>query len=361
MPSYSKGSGLTIYAGNAAPPQPAWLSTLALSVGQWGAIPGTNLSAVPPSPVPNGNTGPSSKIVAWTSFAIHPTTSKVYSVANGGDLDYSGNEVNLLDLSVDSPAWSEILAPTAAADVVSVATHYNDGRPTSRHTYYGVATNVTDDRIHLIGGVVYGGQTGAAHDSYNIGANSYTTASTHPNVSATVRNLSAFACCRDSSDNIIAWGNNVIERWLQSTNAWTQLRTGAPLGYGAASAWDSTRSRMFILGGTQADSDTYAPGTDTLAAQTLTGAEAANVLGTGNGMVYVPSLDAYLLRKSGSGGAVYKIDASTFECTDFGTTGGASIPATSNGPYNKFLYAPALGVVVYCPSYTGNAWALKVH
>jgi hypothetical protein len=55
------------------------------------------------------------------------------------------------------------------------------------------------------------------------------------------------------------------------------------------------------------------------------------------------------------------IDPDTFAVTQLATTGGGSVPSTLNGPYNKFLYVPRLGGAVYVPSYSGNAWFLRLH
>jgi hypothetical protein len=51
----------------------------------------------------------------------------------------------------------------------------------------------------------------------------------------------------------------------------------------------------------------------------------------------------------------------SLEVTTFATTGGASIPSTQNGPFNKFLYVPNLRGAVYVPTYEGNAWFLRLH
>src|SRR5262249_43275709 len=87
----------------AAPPPPvgtlpAWVS--ALPTGQWFEIPGTAMSSVEPNPAPPGGSGPASKVIAWTGFVVDIRDSKVYSVANGGHNDYSGNEVDALDLEL---------------------------------------------------------------------------------------------------------------------------------------------------------------------------------------------------------------------------------------------------------------------
>ena len=41
--------------------------------------------------------------------------------------------------------------------------------------------------------------------------------------------------------------------------------------------------------------------------------------------------------------------------------GGAGIPPTMNGPFNKFLYVPRLGGAVYVPSYDTNVWFVRLH
>jgi hypothetical protein len=65
------------------------------------------------------------------------------------------------------------------------------------------------------------------------------------------------------------------------------------------------------------------------------------------------------VRRGNAGGEVFQVDPVTYAVAPFGTTGGAAIPATMNGPYNKFLYVPRLGGCVYVPTYRGNAWFLK--
>jgi hypothetical protein len=78
-------------------------------------------------------------------------------------------------------------------------------------------------------------------------------------------------------------------------------------------------------------------------------------------MVYVAAIDSYLIRLANAGGAVYQMKAANFAVTTFPTTGGASVPSTLNGPFNKFLYVPRLGGCIYVPDYLGNAWFLRVH
>jgi hypothetical protein len=339
-----------------------WVPT---TVGQWIAISGTAMSSAPPVPNPApGNTGPQSKVIAWNSFAIDTRDSKIRSVANGGHADYGNNEVNLLTLETNSPAWTQEKASSSSIQFGQV--YNNDGSPSSRHSFFGELMNETDGRVMLLGGAYYdsaGGET-FKMDSYNIVAKTYNAAGTHPDIT-NPGSGEKYAFCRDPrNDNIYAVGGFVVRLWTRSTNTWSvPLSSGGPNCYNHASAYDTTRNRVFVVGG-----GTYVvaahfntSGTMARTNVTLTGTVASTIAGsTMGGMVYVPSLDAYLLRLDGSGGTVYQINASTFACTTFSTTGGTSVPATQNGPYTKFTYAPRLKCCIYIPQYSGNCWALRV-
>jgi hypothetical protein len=345
------------------PPQgnlPAWVN--ALAIGQWYSIPNTALSSVGPSPTPSGASGPASKVIAWTSFVVDTRTSKVYSVANGGHQDYAGNEVDVLELERDQPFWSQILAPTPNSQLTNCQSYYADGRPTSRHTYYGVTLDEFNDRIMLFGGAHWctNGGFHAAISSYNISANSYNGAGTHPNLSSQFVVLSAYALNPATGDVYVTNGRQ-MGRWNRGTNTFANMNAGGTGAWGteAMSAFDSTRGRVLVLGGLNNDRQVYTLSNNAWTTVTLSGTNAGSVSGRAQGaMFYVPTIDRYLVL--GSGGTVYQINAGTFEVTTFPTMS-ASIPSTQNGPYNKFLYVPRLGGAVYVPTYSGNAWFLRIH
>jgi hypothetical protein len=326
------------------------------------------MSSVAPSPVPNGNTGPQSKVIAWTSFVVDTRTSKVYSVANGGHEDYSGNEVDELDLAREDPRWTERLAPTPNAQIVD-GSYYNDGRPTSRHSYYGVTFDETNDRIMLFGGSRYSmGSQLPTVDSYNIGANSYSASGTHAGVPSSLIALGAAYAVNPINGDVYGGANFTFHRWNRSTSTWTALSTsGSAYGGEAMSAMDTKRGRILVIGGLNPDHHLYTIASNAWSSITLSGANASNIAFLGQdqtssgSLVYVPEIDLFLVRAKASGGTVYQVNPTTFEVTTFSTTGGASVPATMNGPYNKFLYVPRLGGVVYVPTYSGNAWFLRLH
>ncbi|MDH3314148.1 MAG: fibronectin type III domain-containing protein [Gammaproteobacteria bacterium] len=348
-----------------APALPAWVN--ALTIGQWHEIPNTAMSGVAPSPTPAGMTGPASKVIAWTSFVVDTRTSKVYSVAGGGHNDYAGNEVDVLDLDRDQPVWSELLAPSPSGQVTDCQNYYLDSRPTSRHTYYGSTFNEFDNRIMLFTGAGYcsNGGPASAISSYNIGSNTYSPPTTHGNVTTQCVAPNSTFTANPLTGDVFALCGNAFAKWTRSTNVFANMSpsgTYTANGYKAMSAFDTTRERAFFLGGSGDVHQIYTPGTNTFAQITLNGANQADVATLDTGaMTYIPAIDRYLVRNAASGGTVYQVNPSTFEVTTLPTTGGGSVPATINGPYNKFLYVPNLRGAVYVPSYAGNAWFLRLH
>lgn len=359
-------SSLFARAGMArvGPTFPAWRDGMA--VGEWRAISGTNISSVAPSPTPAGSTGPSSKVDAWTSFAADPRTSMVYSAAGGGHGDYAGNEVDRINLSQDAPAWSQIRAPSAGADVVQNVAYYNDGRPSARHTYYGVVLCVQRDEIQIFGGNVYGA-TGILTDDvavFDLTTSDYKADGTLPNMPAGTTVLEAHPTVPDpSTGDVYILSNEMVNKWTLSSNSWSTVvaQYNGPYGFKSMSAFDTARNRILVLGGAADNARLFTLSGNAMSTPTLSGSNGSIDTQDGAGMQYVPDMDKYLVRLAGSGGTVYQIDAGTFAVSEFTTTGGGSIPAAASGPYNKFLYLPLLKGCVYVPSYTGNVWFVRTH
>lgn len=338
---------------------PSWLP----AVGEWAEISGTAISSVEPDPLPGG-TGPEGKVNPWISYAVDTRTSKVYCVANGGHTDYAGNEADVLALATETPVWTELLPPSSP---VTTADYYADGRPVSRHTYYGVWMDEANDRVMLVGGSRYiDGAVLATVDSFDIIGNDYNPSGTHPNIptnaSTGTNNQEVRGCCMDpSTGDIYVFANFNVVKWTRSTNTWSAPISNqtAPFIERAGSAFDTTRGRIFIVG--DGDCTTYDVAGNAFTARTLTGTDisATDWLG----VQYVEAIDRFIVRAAAAGGTVYEIHPTTFACSEFSTSGGASIPAAFNsaGPLNKFLYVPAMKGCVYVASYTGNAWFLRVH
>ncbi len=342
---------------------PTWRQGQA--VGEWRQIGGTAMSAAPIaiSTFPGaGNTGPSAKVDAWNGFAIDTRDSSVYSAANGGHMDYAGNEVNRLRLSDNTPRWTEPRASSALTSVRSSTSHYGDGRPTARHTYYGTAMNHVRGRVMLIGGARYGdGYQLATTDGFNIGTSDWDAARTYPDAFPEITQDYAMGVAEHkSTGDIYVFSQYNVLRWSNSSNSWSRLLTGSTVyGHSSASATDTLRNRVLVAGGTGDDHGVYDIATNTVKTVTFSGPYASAINGRGDGMVYDSGLDAYLYRKGGAGGTVYKINAQTFAVELLTTSAGGSVPAATNGVYTRFLYAPLLKGVIYIPTYGGNPWFLR--
>lgn len=343
---------------------PAWRQGVA--VGEWRQIAGTELASAPIAvqTYPTiGSSGPASKVSAWTGFAVDTRDSSVYSAANGGHTDYAGNEVNRIRLSDNAPAWSEPRSATPVAQTVKNATHYADGRPTSRHTYYGTVVNELRNRTMVFSGARWGdGYSLFNLDGFNLATNDWDSARTYPDApSADVGPANGWATVgHRGTGDVYAFTNFNVMRWSNASNSWTRLMTNAPMyGQYAASAVDTKRNRILVVGGNANDHAYFDIATNTAQSISFSGPQAGSLSGDGNGMVYDPLLDAYLLRTAGAGNTVYRINAQTFAVDTLPVSSGSQVPATSNGVWTRFLYVPNLKGVVYFPSYNGSVWFLR--
>ena len=310
-----------------------------------------------------GYSGPNAKVSAWTGFAVDTRDSSIYSAANGGHTDYAGNEVNRIRLTDNAPAWTEPRAATPVAQVVSNATHYADGRPTSRHSYYGTAINEVRNRAMVFSGARWGdGYSLFGLDGFNLATNDWDGARTYPDASsADLGPANGWATVdHKSTGDVYAIANFNILRWSSASNVWSRRLTNGPIyGQYAASAVDTKRNRILVVGGNANDHGVYDMAANTASNITFSGPNAGALAGDGNGMVYDPILDAFLLRKGSAGGTVYHINAQTFSVDTLSTSSGDQMPATSNGVWTRFLYVPNLKGIVYFPSFSGQAWFLR--
>jgi hypothetical protein len=210
-----------------------------------------------------------------------------------------------------------------------------------------------------------GGGLGRKIDSYNLLSNSYSPAGTHPDTATNFIGVMATALDPFTGD-VYLNQDFLLARWNRAANTFQTLNpTGSsrPAGYKTAAAFDTSRGRILFLGGANSDHHLYTLSTNSWSAITFSGANASAAYGAEQaGLAYVSAIDRFLLRSGTSGGGtIYQINPSTFEVTTLPTTGGTAVPQTFNGPFNKFLYVPRLRGAVYVPSYTGNAWFLRLH
>jgi hypothetical protein len=273
----------------------------------------------------------------------------------GGHGDWQNASVKL-DLSTDGPQWTVADAGSKKADI-SNGPYYNDGRPTSTHTYWtnqcvtinGIerVMRLTDfgaypDPIYDGGPQVNGFQTQAAKWD---AAGTWADAPIHGVVYGTARD--------PRNDDIYVGGGNELYRWRAGT--WTLFadwRKTQPVypNPGFLEAWefypalvDVKRDRVVSLNPRN--------GPVHMQAVSITNPVITHIDITGcsfdpsayPGFVHDLDGDRYV---AASGGAVNAINPDTGACTP--------LPATTpavNGTFSRLEYFPALGGIAYLPSY----------
>jgi len=221
-----------------------------------------------------------------------------------------------------------------------------------------------NDRIMLFSGSRWqDGSFTNRIDSYNLGSNRYSAQGTHPNTAANFIGVQATAL-NPSTGDVYLNQDFLLARWNRAANTFQTLSpsgSSQPQGYKTAAAFDTLRGRILFLGGSNSDHHVYTLSNNAWSAIAFTGANASAAAAEEGALVYVAAMDRFLLRRDSGGGTVYQINPSTFEVTTLPTSGGAALPLTINGPFNKFLYVPRLNGAVYVPTYSGNAWFLRLH
>lgn len=328
------------------PSIPAWIADLA--VGEWAAVPTSNaITDV------DYATAASAVVNAWGCIAVDPATGDVY-MFGGGHNDYSGNELYKLALNQSSPAYSRVNDPSTPTANVN---YYGDGTPVSRHTYN--ALWISEGRLICGGGAArYNDASGVSYtDIFDLTAETWDT-----QVDA---GGNLFLCGDHATGNVYAvapapyYAYSFLQ--LSGTDTWTELGQSSTFEFKdyAAAAFDSSRSRIYRIGGTGGTEDVQYWQVGTGAADpSLTGTAATQFDGASTypGCDYDAANDCILL-KDATGSTVYKLNCSTLECTTYSTSGDATGNAT-NGVNGRFRYVPTLKGFIYIPSW-GNAYFLR--
>ena len=348
---------------------PSW--RLGQSAGEWREITGSSPSLC--IPTVDLSFGSPSKITdAWGGLSIDTRTDDIWVLAGGGHADYAGNELRVCRMSVDAPAWVERYRCDASWQP-DVPYYSPSGHPQSAHCYYQQQFCEARNRAMRFG--AYGG-TGASLyypsvDGFNstlaVGVDGYDPAGTYPDIPGIYPDN---ATCKDprNEDVWIFQSNAYIARWNQVANTMDTLTTDISVTYsGCGSAFDTLRNRIFLLSASTCITiDPADPTAESL--RTLTGDYDTFFIDNNEyqlGVIYEPALDAFLVRRRASGGAIYKIDAGTFATSLLTTTDGDSLPAAADssagGPYNRFLYSPNLSGVFWLPKHADNFWFCRTH
>lgn len=365
------GGGLAGGGGSAGPVDggvPTWRQGVAK--WQWVEIPGSALSNVRVADPFNGTmVAPTQRINAWNGLAADRDTNRLYLAGAGGHADWAGNEAYEIDLQANQPTWRLLRGSSPGSSIVFGANYYTDGRPSSTHLYYALHFVRSRGRIFkLSAGSVWGSgnESNSNVDAFNLTVNDWdpmgSWAAGMPHGDAIDRPYAQ----HPTTDDAYTFFQGSFRKWTAATATWSVLAARPSYANNdvvtaSASAVDPTRSRVLFARNAYRVTQqqglllTYS-GTPTLTDVTFTGAGAAVMSQRGLAMQFVPTEDVFLF-KTGSGGAVYRVDAQTFDVTVQPTTGGAP-PDSANGVYTRWQYLPLLRGLAYLPSGSSNFWFL---
>lgn len=351
---------------------PTWRKDLAR--WQWKQLPGSDLSSVVPSPAVPGSL--SARIDAWNGLAADTRSNRLYSAANGGHADYSGNEVVEFDLSSAAPAWRMLRGPTPTESIVAsdynkgiYNDYYLDGRPASTHTYYALQFIASRNAIFkFAAGSLWGtGNEGNWKiDGFSLASGDWHPAGTWPDVMSSRGGAIAAAICKNpnTEEVYIATPGN-LRRFDPASGSIAVLAAwpdNSSAVYARACAVDPGRNRVVFFGDAYrvpAGGLVYDVTANSISRISFTGAASDITAQSYHYAWYEGKIGRFLL-KTASGDKVYSIDPDSFAVTQVSTTGGGSMPDAYNGVQTRWQRLPNLGGYAYYPRSGSGVWFLAV-
>ncbi|HET9951498.1 MAG TPA: kelch repeat-containing protein [Candidatus Eisenbacteria bacterium] len=316
-----------------------------LQPGMWYQVPSSHLSAVLPSPIPPGLSGPGAITGAWSGGAYDSKRDRLL-VWGGGHADYGGNEIYAFDMNALS--WSRIWGPSSSIpDPGGSATNtYSDGNPVSRHTYDGLEYLPATDQFWINGGSRYCGSGSAGRDTwvFDFASNRWVQKADLPVCDGCAYLEQATGYDPVTGHIWLVQAGNELMEYDPSTNAWTK-RGGSAIGSDKAGAIDWKRRKFVVIGGGEAFFYDISQ-SGTVSRQTLNTTGATAIVGTRYpGIVYDPVADRIVAWNGGAD--IYILDMDTLVWTRQ-TTSGSVVPtsAASAGTYGRFRYVPSKNVYV---------------
>lgn len=343
---------------------------------QWKQIPGTDLSSVAPNPKVPGAL--SARIDAWNGLAADTRGSRLYSAANGGHADYSGNEVYEIDLSQNAPAWSMLRPPSAASDIVAsdytkgiFNDYYLDGRPASTHTYYALNFIGSRNAVFKFGaGSLWGtgNESNWKTDAFSLSVGDWQPAGTWPEATPGQRGgaIAASICKHPVTEEVfLATPRNPrkfdpVSGTYTVLAAWPDNETAV---YARACAVDPIRNRVVFFGDAYrapAGGLVYDIASNTFSRVTFGGQDAATIVAARYHFAWYEAKLGQFLLKTTAGGDVYAIDPQGFQVQRIATAGAEAMPDAMNGVQTRWQRLPNLGGYAYYPRSGSGIWFLAV-
>jgi PKD domain/Repeat of unknown function (DUF5648) len=311
----------------------------------------------------------------WNGLAAGPTT--WYSALASGHGEWR-NALHKIDLAANAPRWSTRNAGSAFT-AATAAEYYLDGLPTGRHTYWSNQyISAAHDRNGVDRVMVFGAYAAygleptipGTHifdsltvDGFNLATDKYDPAGTWSKLPSALAGELRSISKHPVTEDIYVGYNYALAKWTAATDTWTTVATVPPQGTNPGSggllAWnrypslvDGSRNRVVVLHDGQ---PYYYAGVIRMQIVDIASGAISELRLTGTyptgleqaGFVHDLDNDRYLMLDSS--GKVYAINP-----TSGATSVIATVPAASNGVFNRFAYFKDLGGVAYLPQYASN-------
>ena len=216
-----------------------------------------------------------------TASSSTPATPPIYSVANGGHHDYAGNEVNRIGLLDGAPKWTEPRAATPSAQTTE-----NTPTTLTADPLRVTPTTAPHSTRAATAPWCWAARNGATAgccptvDGFNLGSNDWDAAEQLPERTVGVHRRLWLGRGRDrATGDIYVFANCAVGRWSSASNSWTRLFPTRVLGQYAASAMDTKRNRILVVGGQNNDRGLYDVASNTMSSVTFTGPNASAMTG----------------------------------------------------------------------------------
>ena len=341
---------------------------------EWKQIPGTDLSTIVPSPPVPGS--PNERVNAWNGLAADMRTNRLFSADNGGHADYAGNEVYSIDMSADAPKWKMLRAPTPAEEILksdytsgTYNDYYEDGRPSSTHTYYALQFLGSRNAIFKFGAGSLWGTGNEANwktDAFSLVEMDWQPEGSWPDIEADSRKdvIAASICKNPLTDEVYVAATEGLLRFDPAAGRYDFLSRWPDNARAVAArpcAVDTRRQQVVYFGDAYRPPDgglLYADKSRFLQRIRFGGPATLDIMtGKYHFAWYDSETDRFLL-KTGSAGRVYAIDPETFVVTRITTLHGNNVPDAVNGVQTRWQRLPELGGYAYYPRAGSGIWFL---
>ncbi len=287
-------------------------------------------------------------------------------VWGGGHLDYDGNELYAFDF--DSFNWIQLTQKTPKEQRVKSVDVYDDGLPSSRHTYDGLQYIPTIDSLFTSGGSIWG-SGGCSGGTWLYDFSAVPAESGWQNIEDD-RGGCGMISAYDSATGHVWYGvgRNLYEfDPLNLSAPWTQRSSTMVSHFYMTGAIDPNRRKLALLGGTGYGGFAKTVIYDITDPEAVTGGVAVTTGATeiensdAAGFEFDPVSDRFVAWKGGE--QVYALASDTLEWSRM-------LPAATNliipsrpaekGTYGRFRYVPSKNLFVVVNDMQQNVFVYKL-